>query len=886
MALEIASQLGPYKVTAKIGEGGMGEVYRARDTKLDRDVALKVLPAAFTQDPDRLARFEREAKVLASLNHPNIAAIYGLEEAGDTRALVLELVEGPTLADRIAKGPIPLDEALPIAKQITEALEAAHEAGVIHRDLKPANIKVREDGTVKVLDFGLAKALDPTPEGDPSQSPTLTAAATQMGVIMGTAAYMSPEQARGKPVDKRADIWAFGCVLFEMLTAKKAFEGEDVSTTLASVLQRDPDWHALPAGVTGVVEAFLRRSLDKDPRRRLHDVADMRLAIEGAFQVGVDDELPDAPAPLGWKRAVPTAAAASVIGGVITGLAAWLFTSAAPEIRRVSRFGLVFPTRASVAAYPVNHVALSPTGTHVAYAGYDQLYVRAIDELEARPVQSSDGAIEPFFSADGRWLGFWADGYLKKVPVDGGPPVTICAVAGASTPSWGPDDTIFFTSIEVGIMRVDGAGGTPEAVIRPAVGELALGRPQLLPGGEWLLFRIAASQQIVIQSLVTGERKVLMENGGDTVYLPTGHLAYVLDGTLLAVPFDVRTHAITGGGVPLIEGIRQQDVGFVAHVGYAADGTLIYEPGTTGQMRQSALVWLDRHGNEEPLPFERRAYDGPRLSPDGRRFAVAVREDGNQDIWLYDLERGIRTRLTFHPGDDAFPLWSIDGSEVVFSSTRDGSHNLYSKAADGTGAIRRLTASAGSQMANAFAPDRTLVITEGAESVDLGILTDGNEEPTWLLQAEHGERLPSLSPDGRWLAYVSNESGVDQIYARPFPNVNDGRWQISTGLGISPRWSAAGDELYYQSRDNQGGAIRMMAVPIDTDQTLSPGTARVLFDGPYRWGDGFGANAFDVASDERFLMIRDDSVLNENEPAEVTIVLNWFEELKERVPVP
>ena len=889
MPLAPGTTLGPYSVTAKIGEGGMGEVYRARDTKLDRDVALKVLPEAFTQDPDRLARFEREAKVLASLNHPNIAAIYGLEEADDTRALVLELVEGPTLADRIKQGPIPLDEALPIAKQIAEALEAAHEAGVIHRDLKPANIKVRDDGTVKVLDFGLAKALDPHPEGDPSQSPTLTAAATQMGVIMGTAAYMSPEQARGKPVDKRADIWAFGCVLYEMLTGKKPFEGDDVSLTLSAVLQREPNWDVLPPSVSPVLDLFLRRCLAKESKQRLHDVADMRLAIEGAFRLRVDNGLPAAPPALGWRQALPTAVAASVIGGMLTGLAFWLLTSAAPEMRRVSRFGLVFPTGASVVGFPVNHIALSPTGTHVAYAGFDQLYVRAIDEVEARPVQGTEGAIEPFFSSNGRWIGFWADGFLKKAPVGGGSPVTICEVAGALTPSWGPDDTIFFTSLQVGILRVAGAGGTPEVVIEAAGDELALGRPQLLPGGEWLLFRVASNnQQVVIQSLVTGERKVLMENGGDTVYLPTGHLAYVLDGTLLAVPFDLQTHTITGGGVPLIEGIRQQDVSFIAQVAYATDGTLVYEPGTTGRMRQSALVWVDRQGNEEPLPFERRSYDGLRLSPDGRRFAVAVREDGNQDLWLYDLERNIRTRLTFHSADDAFPLWSIDGNEVVFSSTRAGVHNLYSKAADGTGEVRRLTTSAGAQMVNAFAPDQTLVITEGAEveNVNLGILTDGNAEPTWLPQAEDGERLPSLSPDGRWLAYVSNESGVDQIYARPFPNLNDGRWQISTGLGISPRWSAVGDELYYQSRDDQGGAIRMMAVPVDTHQALSPGTATVLFDGPYRWGDGFGANAFDVASDGRFLMIRDDSLLNENEPAEVTIVLNWFEELKERVPVP
>ena len=420
MPLQPGTTLGPYQVTAKIGEGGMGEVYRARDTKLDRDVALKVLPQAFTDDPDCLARFEREAKVLASLNHPNIGHIYGLEEAEEQKALVLELVEGPTLADRIAQGPIPVDEALPIAKQIAEALEAAHEAGVIHRDLKPANIKVKEDGTVKVLDFGLAKALDTTPEGDPSQSPTLTAAATQMGMIMGTAAYMSPEQARGKTVDKRADIWAFGVVLYEMLTGTRPFQGEDVSLTLASVMKSDVNVQTLPHDIPATMRTVLRRCLEKDPRERLRDIGDVRLAMRGAFETTVTAAELTSTQPARWWLTLPVAVAAFFVGGIVTGIAVWTLTRAAPATPRVTRASIALPPGALSTFGNHYRIALSPDSNHLAYAGTDQLYLRAMDQIEATPIARTEGATEPFFSPDGEWIAFWADGQLKKVSVTGG----------------------------------------------------------------------------------------------------------------------------------------------------------------------------------------------------------------------------------------------------------------------------------------------------------------------------------------------------------------------------------------------------------------------------------------------------------------------------------
>ena len=523
MALEIGSRLGHYDVTALIGEGGMGQVYQATDTQLGREVALKILPEAFADDPDRLARFQREAQVLASLNHPNIAAIHGIEQSGDTRALVLELVEGPTLADRIAQGPVPLAEALPIAKQIAEALEAAHEAGVIHRDLKPANIKVRDDGTVKVLDFGLAKALDPHPEGDPSQSPTLTAAATQMGVIMGTAAYMSPEQAKGKIADKRADIWAFGVVLFEMLTGQRVFGGETVSETLADVMKSDPQWETLPSDLPSALSNVIRRCLEKDPHQRIRDIGDVRLALEGAFETTISQPSTevDARSLQVWQRPLPALGAALVLVAT-SSLAGWILTRTTVSAPRVTRSAITLPSAVDVSSSTIhNRIALSPGGTHLLYAGNDQLYLRALDQSEATPIPRTAGAVEPVFSPDGQWIGFWADGQLKKVSVTGGAPVTLAETDQFFGISWSPDDTILLGS-GAGVWRVPGSGGTPEVVVQPAEGDSGLAGPQLLPGGEWVLFRLPLSEQIAVQSLVTGERQVLIQNGGDAKYLPTG----------------------------------------------------------------------------------------------------------------------------------------------------------------------------------------------------------------------------------------------------------------------------------------------------------------------------------------------------------------------------
>ena len=530
MGLAPGTSIGHYDVTALLGEGGMGQVWEATDTQLNRQVALKILPDAFAADPDRLARFTREAQILASLNHPNIAAIHGIEEAEGTRALVLELVEGPTLADRIAKGPIPLDEALPIAKQIAEALEAAHEAGVIHRDLKPANIKVREDGTVKVLDFGLAKALDPSPNADPSQSPTLTAAATQMGVIMGTAAYMSPEQARGKLVDKRADIWAFGAVVYEMLTGSRPFVGDDVSKTLAHVIAIAPDWSALPKGLPPVLGTFLRGCLEKDPSERVRDIGDVRLAMKGAFETTgrAPSEAVVEPTLQVWQRPVGVLSIL-LLAVLLAGLAVWNLTRPAPP--RVARFSVPLSVDRTFDVVGRSLVAISPDGTHVAYAADDGLWLRPIAQLQAVQVPGTEAARIPFFSGDGLSIGFWAGGQLKKVAVSGGPPVTLADVGTTPTAaSWGADDVILYATDRRGIMQVPGAGGPPALLIPAEEGERFNG-PQMLPGGAWVLMTVRAADQatwneaqIVAQSVTTGERTLLV----------TGHVGGMFPAAILS----------------------------------------------------------------------------------------------------------------------------------------------------------------------------------------------------------------------------------------------------------------------------------------------------------------------------------------------------------------
>ena len=616
MALEVGSRLGHYDVTALIGEGGMGQVYQVTNTKLNRQVALKILPEVFATDPDRLARFQREAQVLASLNHPNIAQIHGLEESDDTRALVLELVEGPTLADRIKQGPIPVDEALPIAKQIAEALEAAHEAGVIHRDLKPANIKVRNDGTVKVLDFGLAKALDTTPDGDPSQSPTLTAAATQMGVIMGTAAYMSPEQARGKPVDRRADIWAFGCVLYEMLTGRRAFAGDDLTDTIAAVVRSEPAWDALPDDVSSRITQILRACLQKDGSRRVRDIGDVQLAIDGTFETTARDPSAASPTFRFWQRPGTVAAAVlfALTVGVVVGTLRSPRSAPAAETGVVTRSVITLPVdeRLALAALAPAGVgrpslALSPDGTRLAYVvdrdGTSEISLRQLDQFESRALPGTEGAFHPFFSPDGQWIGFFTPTELKKVSVRGGTPITLCFVRYPLGASWGLDGTIVFSELEgKRLSRVSADGGEPTVV--PG-GEIVddteyLRFPELLPDGRGVLVTavVGSTPRIVFISSETGEQRTLLERARSAHYVSTGHLVYAGEGGAVARRFDPVTLDVSGSPVPILEDVRLEGHGGAIQWAFSANGLLAYVPGVDAAI--SVPVWVTRESFSQP----------------------------------------------------------------------------------------------------------------------------------------------------------------------------------------------------------------------------------------------------------------------------------------------
>ena len=708
MPLQPGTTLGAYTVTAQIGAGGMGEVYRARDTKLDRDVALKVLPEAFTSDPDRLARFEREAKVLASLNHRNIGHIYGFEEdeAEGTKALVLELVEGPTLADRIAEGPIPVDEALPIAKQIAEALEAAHEQGIIHRDLKPANVKVKADGTVKVLDFGLAKAFQPEASGaSASESPTisLTAAATQMGMVIGTAAYMSPEQAKGKPVGRQADVWAFGVVVFEMLSGTRPFVGDDASETLARVIDREPDWAALPGSVPPVLAGVLHRCLQKNAKQRIRDIGDVILAMDGAFETSVEapSERTVATGTLRlWQRPLP-AIGLVLAAAAIAALGAWSLTRPAPV--QLARFAIPLADDQGFDRGDRPLVAISPDGTRVVYAANGALWLRSVDELEAVAIAGTENARGPFFSHDNQSIGFWADGQLRRLAVSGGAPVTIAAAAPTTDQlvsleidgaSWGADNMIVYGH-GTGIVRVSATGGTGDVVLAIEEPEAAHG-PQMLPGGEWVLYTLRSdgpgswnTADVVAQSLTTGERRVLV-GGRDGRYVSTGHLVYALDNTIFAVPLKTSPPEVTGGPVPLVEGVLEAgNIGGAAQFSVSNTGALVYVPGGDGRPGESLLAWVTQDGDETATLAPRRVYGSIKVSPDGTRVAVDIGDGSQRDVWIWRLDQGPLTRLTFDEGTDQNPIWTPDSARVVFYSSRDGG-GLFWRAADGTGDVEQL----------------------------------------------------------------------------------------------------------------------------------------------------------------------------------------------------
>ncbi len=912
MPLTPGSRVGQYEVLSTLGAGGMGEVYRARDLKLNREVAIKVLLPAIAEDPDRLTRFAREAQLLASLNHPNIAHIHGFEDGQPLHALIMELVEGPTLAERIERGPIPLAEALTIARQLAEALEAAHDRGIVHRDLKPANIKVRPDGTVKVLDFGLAKAIEPAgvSGSNAANSPTLSIHATQAGVILGTAAYMSPEQASGRIVDRRSDLWAFGVVLIEMLTGRRLFEGETISHVLAAVLTKDPDWGALPATTPPPIRRLLRRCLERDRKKRLGDAMVARLEIDDALtQAGDRDTVATTVAQprRGWRQRLPWVAAVLLLATLASALTLWLVRrSASSSSSGVSRFKIALPAAEAVAiSLNDRDLAISPDATTVVYtAGADRhLAVRYLNQLDSVSLPGVSNARAPFLSPDSRWVGFFEhfdegltnttarETLLRKMPLAGGQPLVICKVNGGSRgASWAADDSIVFATgdLSTGLLRVSARGGDPTVLTKPdpAKGEVDHLFPSVLPNARGVVFTIAlkggSDRQVAVLDQTTGQTKVLIPNSGPAEFIETGRLAYARDGTLWVVGFDLRSLEIVGDPVPMVERTLSPNV---ATFSVSRGGALAYVTGAAESPR--SLVWVNREGKQEAVAAPPHAYRQVRLSPDETRAAVATAFVDDYVVWTWDFARRVLARLTFEPLSGNV-VWTANGRSILFSSGPRAARLMTRRAADGAGLPETLTEAARQVRPTSVSPDGTLVVFEDtlpATAYDLMLLRlDGNRlEP--LLQTPFDERNGDVSPDGRWLAYESNASGRNEIYVRPFPNVNDGQYQISSGGGRTPAWARNGRELFFVN------GTSLLSTRVQLAPTFRAEEPATLFTDPSLLFDmrlltsGSTLRTYDVTGDgQRFLMIKLGVGASQNPADDIVVVQNWFEELKAKVP--
>jgi serine/threonine-protein kinase len=878
----------------------MGEVYRARDTKLKRDVAIKILPEEFSRDLDRISRFQREAEVLASLNHPNIAAIYNVEEANNTRFLVLELVEGEMLAERIQRGPIPAKEALHIAKSICEALEAAHEKGIVHRDLKPANVKITPEGKVKVLDFGLAKAMERYPaNASISNSPTLSALATNAGVILGTAAYMSPEQAKGFDADRRSDIFSFGCILFEMLTGRQPFQGDTVADVLASVLAREPDLTKLPANLNPRLLELLHRCLEKDPRKRWHAAADTRVEIEAILADPRGLVIPPQPTfiqkPL-WKRAIPVLAGL-LVAAALAALATWYLKPSPAGM--VTRFPFTLPEGQQFTGTGRQLVAISPDGTQFVYVANNRLYLKPMRELNSIAIQGTEvhqDVFHPVFSPDGRYVAFYsvADRAFKKIPISGGAAVTLFQADSVFGVSWGPDDQIVFGLVDR-IVRVFANGGKPETIVTLKAAESAHG-PQILPDGKTLLFSVTSatgndrweSGKIVAQSLKTGERKILIDPGTDGRYVKTGHLVYELNGNLLAVPFDLRRLQVTGGPVPIVEGVRTTPgLTGEAQFSFADNGSLIYIPGTgAAAVTPNSIAFVDRNGNAKTLPIPPGPYDSPRVSPNGKQLTYHSSDGKEEILWVYELSGATAPRRLTFGGANRYPMWSGDGERIIFTSSREGDFGLFWQRADGVGTAERLTKVEGVAFdaPNSWVPKTQLFSFIRTKPNETGLwtysVTDKKPTPFFSLQSSSLSES-SFSPDGQWLAYQSNESKSYEVYVQPFP-ATGAKFQITRSGSHHPLWSPNGKELYYVY--NQ----QLFSVSLQTQSGFAFSTPMAL---PVK---GFiqpaGHRQFDITPDgKQFVVIFPPGQAQaSNEPRQapqIQVVLNWFTELQQRVPV-
>jgi serine/threonine-protein kinase len=911
MALTAGTRLGAYEITGQLGAGGMGEVYRAKDTKLGREVAIKTLPAALAGDKERLARFEREAKILAALNHAHIAAIYGLDSHEGTQFLAMELVDGETLEKRLKGGALPVEDALRLALQIAGALEAAHAKGVVHRDLKPANIMLTRDGQAKVLDFGLAKAFSGVAgEASPAHSPALSMAMTQQGLVLGTAGYMSPEQASGQSTDQRADVWAFGVVLYEMLTGLPVFKGESVPHILAAVLQLEPAWNPLPTNLHPRVRQVLERCLTKKPRSRLHSIADARIEIEAvlADPRGVTPEVAgDVTAPRSSNML--RVAATAVVAAAIAGAAGWLLRPMpAPEQKPVVRFSIPLAAEPSFPVNIVSMIAVSPDGQRIAYAADGAIQLRNLGDREAHPVpgtaETGGGLATPAFSPDGQWLAyvhvhsFIGPYTVKRIPISGGAPVPVHEAEAEAFPhglSWATQDTILFTGPS-GVVRIPANGGATDVLIARGQDERFFG-PQLLPDGEAVLFTTVPgtpgesvggleSAQVVVQSIGGDDRTVIVEGGSAARYLATGHVVYAQGTALFAIPFDPKARTVRGGSVKLVDGLRLSSTGLsdTAYFDVSETGTLVTvpaSPATDRPVRATTLAWVDRTGREEPFA-PARDYTMARISPDGTELALVIGSylvtDTSAAIWRFDLRTESLSLLTADPGGDDGPVWSPDGTRIFFRSARGGSVGVYAIAPD-TGETMLLAPSSPEFPVllpwTISADGRTLGIITPTADLNIATLSlaDGELSPLLNTAGMH-ENEPSFSPNGAWIADVEGRGGVAEINIRPFPGVSRTRHPVAPGT--QPVFSRDGSELFFF--DGQGISV----VPITYEPTLSVGAPTRLFETAAYSLDAPGRAWDPDPSGQRFLMIRAPDPATSG--ARIDVVINWFEELKSRVP--
>ncbi len=888
MTLSSGTRLGPYELVAPVGAGGMGEVYRAKDTRLDRTVAVKVLPEHLSSSAESRQRFEREAKTISQLSHPHICALYDVGREGETEYLVMEYLEGETLSDRLLKGALPFEQVLRYGIEIADALDKAHRQGIAHRDLKPGNVMMTKSG-VKLLDFGLAKAVAPSGRGSGAALTALPTQAgsnlTQEGTILGTFQYMAPEQLEGKEADARTDIFAFGAVLYEMATGQKAFSGKSQASLISSIMGSEPAPVSAIAPMTPpAFDRVVRTCLAKDTDDRwqtAHDVMlELRWVSEGGSAAGL-------PAPVLLKRKtrerIVWGAGGLALGVAIAALAAVALSRSRPAPRaRDVRFAMILPPQQALPMLASRMLALSPDGSRIVYAGgrgdSRKLYVRPLDRLSGVPIPGTDGARSPFFSPDGQWIGFQTDEKLSKVPIGGGEPVVLARSNGALGAAWGAGGTIVYApSFTSGLFKVSSKGGDAVRLTKvdPATKERAQIWPHFLPDGRTVLFTIWtggswSDARIAALDVATGKYRVVLEGGSDAHYSPTGHLLYMRGGSLLAVPFDAKKAEVTGSPINVVEGVASSVANGEGNYALSEDGTLAYVPGGVQAPRRE-LVWVDSRGSVQPIPAALKPYAEPKLSPDGLRVAVTI-QTSTFDIWIYDLDRGTLSRLSFGE-DDSGPVWTLDGARVVYSSSRAGQPNLFWRAADGSSPEERLTTSQQNQWPGAFTPDgRNLVFgqLDRETKLDLWILPlEGDRRPKPLLRGPFNEKEPSLSPDGRWLAYVSNESGQDEVYVQAFPGPG-GRVQISPDGGREPGWARDGRTLVYRK------AEKFWSVAVRTAPSFTASKPALLFEGRFE-------DDYDIAPDgRRFLMVRQKE--EETSGRQINVFLGWLDELKRRVP--